>query len=166
MQIGTGEAVNPFPAMPDYAAFKAALLNLTASLAKHLDRTGITVNTVSPGIVITVQRRGPGAWDQPPSAAAEGHDAPGPVKEPVRSQRPGPTREGSNTMTEASAPHGTASTLPPPSANGSRPPPPPAPQAPPRGRLRTRISGMRSGLIAGFAALIVVVIFLIQNPTP
>jgi 3-oxoacyl-[acyl-carrier protein] reductase len=32
---------------------KAALLNLTASLAKHLNRTGITVNTVSPGIVVT-----------------------------------------------------------------------------------------------------------------
>jgi 3-oxoacyl-[acyl-carrier protein] reductase len=53
VQIGTGEAVNPFPVMPDYAASKAALLNLTASLAKHLDRTGITVNTVSPGIVVT-----------------------------------------------------------------------------------------------------------------
>jgi 3-oxoacyl-[acyl-carrier protein] reductase len=39
--------------MPDYAASKAALLNLTASLAKHLDRTGMTVNTVSPGIVVT-----------------------------------------------------------------------------------------------------------------
>jgi NAD(P)-dependent dehydrogenase (short-subunit alcohol dehydrogenase family) len=34
--------------MPDYAAAKAALLNLTVSLAKHLDRTRITVNTVSP----------------------------------------------------------------------------------------------------------------------
>jgi Dehydrogenases with different specificities (related to short-chain alcohol dehydrogenases) len=53
VQIGTGEAVNPFPTMPDYAASKAALLNLTASLAKHLDRTGITANTVSPGIVVT-----------------------------------------------------------------------------------------------------------------
>jgi 3-oxoacyl-[acyl-carrier protein] reductase len=53
VQIGTGEAVNRFPTMPDYAASKAALLNLTASLAKHLDRTGITVNTVSPGIVAT-----------------------------------------------------------------------------------------------------------------
>jgi NAD(P)-dependent dehydrogenase (short-subunit alcohol dehydrogenase family) len=52
VQIGTGEGVNPFPTMPDYAASKAAL-NLTASLAKHLDRTGITVNTVSPGIVVT-----------------------------------------------------------------------------------------------------------------
>jgi 3-oxoacyl-[acyl-carrier protein] reductase len=35
------------------AASKAALLNLTASLAKRLNRTGITVNTVSPGIVVT-----------------------------------------------------------------------------------------------------------------
>lgn len=53
IQIGTGEAINPFPFMPDYAAAKAALLNLTVSLAKHLDRTGITVNTVSPGIIVT-----------------------------------------------------------------------------------------------------------------
>ena len=53
VQIGTGEAINPFPTMPDYAATKAAVLNLTVSLAKHLDRTGITVNTVSPGIVVT-----------------------------------------------------------------------------------------------------------------
>jgi 3-oxoacyl-[acyl-carrier protein] reductase len=53
VQIGTGEAINPFPTMPDYAATKAALLNLTVSLAKHLDRSGITVNTVSPGIVVT-----------------------------------------------------------------------------------------------------------------
>jgi 3-oxoacyl-[acyl-carrier protein] reductase len=53
IQLGTGEAINPLPAMPDYAATKAALLNLTVSLAKHLDRSGITVNTVSPGIVVT-----------------------------------------------------------------------------------------------------------------
>jgi 3-oxoacyl-[acyl-carrier protein] reductase len=53
IQLGTGEAISPFPFMPDYAATKAALLNMTASLAKHLDRTGITVNTVSPGIVVT-----------------------------------------------------------------------------------------------------------------
>ena len=67
-------------------------------------------------------------------------------------------------MTEPAAPHGTATTLPPSSPNGFRPPPPPARQAPPREGLRTRISGMRTGLITGFAALIVVVIFLIQNP--
>jgi lipopolysaccharide assembly protein A len=67
-------------------------------------------------------------------------------------------------MTEPAAPPGTTSTLPPPSANGSSPPPAPAPQAPTSRRLHTRISGMRTGLIAGFAALIVVVIFIIQNP--
>jgi lipopolysaccharide assembly protein A len=65
-------------------------------------------------------------------------------------------------MTEPAAPHGTTRTLPPPSANGSAPPPPP-PSPVPRPWLHTRISGMRAGLIAGFAALIVVVIFIIQN---
>jgi uncharacterized integral membrane protein len=66
-------------------------------------------------------------------------------------------------MTEPAAPHGTTSTLP-PSANGSAPPPPPpAPQPPGRGQLQTRTSGMRTGLIAGFAVLVVAVIFIIQN---
>ena len=66
-------------------------------------------------------------------------------------------------MTEPAAPQATTSTLPPPSANGSSPPPPPAPQAPRRRRMHTRISGMRTGLIAGIAILIVVMIFIIQN---
>ena len=65
-------------------------------------------------------------------------------------------------MTEPAAPHGTTSTLPPPSANGSAPPPP-APQPPGRGQLQTRTSAMRTGLIAGFAVLVVAVIFIIQN---
>jgi 3-oxoacyl-[acyl-carrier protein] reductase len=53
IQLGTGEVINPFPVMPDYTASKAALVNLTVSLSKHLSRTGVTVNTVSPGIVHT-----------------------------------------------------------------------------------------------------------------
>jgi lipopolysaccharide assembly protein A len=72
-------------------------------------------------------------------------------------------------MPESPAPHGTTSTLPPPSLNGSsRSPPlaPPAPQdeppAPQDERLSTRISSMRTGLIAA-AALTVVMIFIIQN---
>jgi lipopolysaccharide assembly protein A len=65
-------------------------------------------------------------------------------------------------MTEPAAPRGTTSTLPPPSANGSAPPAP-APQAAGRKRMRTKISGMRTGLIAGTAALTVVLIFVIQN---
>lgn len=53
IQIATGEATNPFATMPEYAASKAALVNLTVSLAKALGGTGVTVNTVSPGIVVT-----------------------------------------------------------------------------------------------------------------
>jgi putative membrane protein len=63
-------------------------------------------------------------------------------------------------MTEATAPQGTTSTLPPSSANGSAPP---APQEAGRRRMRTKISGIRTGLIAGTVALIVVMIFIIQN---
>jgi lipopolysaccharide assembly protein A len=63
-------------------------------------------------------------------------------------------------MTEQVAPHATT-TLPPPSPNGSAPAPPPA--APRRRPLRTRISGARIALIAGFAVLVVVLIFIIQN---
>lgn len=65
-----------------------------------------------------------------------------------------------------------ASTLPPPSANGTRPEPvqptftPQASpsEAPQRRQLHTRISRVRIGLIAGFVVLILVVIFVIQNP--
>ena len=65
-------------------------------------------------------------------------------------------------MTEP-APNGPTTTLP-PSANGSAPPPPPpAPPPPGRGQPQTRTSGMRTALIAGAAALIVAVIFIVQN---
>ena len=66
-------------------------------------------------------------------------------------------------MTEPAAPHAATTTVPPPSLNGSARPPPVAPQPPARRALRTRISGMRTGLIAAIAALIVVMIFIIQN---
>ena len=65
-------------------------------------------------------------------------------------------------MTEPTAPAGTTRTLPAPSVNGSAPPVP-APQAPVRRRMRTKISSARTGLIAGTAVLIVVLIFIIQN---
>ena len=65
-------------------------------------------------------------------------------------------------MTEQPAQPGPTRTLPPPSTNGSAPPPA-APAAPKRGRMHTRISGMRTGLIAGVALLIVMLIFIIQN---
>jgi uncharacterized integral membrane protein len=73
-------------------------------------------------------------------------------------------------MTEAPVPPGTTTAAPPPSVNGSKPsaPPPPQPpsppQLPPRSRsTHTRISGLRTGLIAGVLVLIVVMIFIIQN---
>jgi uncharacterized integral membrane protein len=65
-------------------------------------------------------------------------------------------------MTEPAAPQGATSTLPPPAASGPGRSPP-APQAPDRPQPRTPISGMRTALIAGLAALIVAVIFIIQN---
>ena len=74
-----------------------------------------------------------------------------------------PHPERSSVMT-ATPPRDITSTLPPPSPNGSAPPPPPPPpQAPPRRPTRSRISAIRTGLIAGVVALTVVMIFIIQN---
>jgi lipopolysaccharide assembly protein A len=67
-------------------------------------------------------------------------------------------------MTDQPASQGAISTLPPQSANGTSPQLPPAASPPKSGRTRTRISGMRTSLIAGFAGLIIVMIFIIQNP--
>ena len=63
---------------------------------------------------------------------------------------------------QTSPPPGAARPLPPPSANGSAPSPPGAAR-PHRPILRTRISGIRTALIAGVLALIVLVIFIAQN---
>ena len=43
----------PFSQWPDYGASKAAVANLTVSLAKELKETGITVNSVSPGTTMS-----------------------------------------------------------------------------------------------------------------
>jgi uncharacterized integral membrane protein len=56
----------------------------------------------------------------------------------------------------------TTPTLPPPSANGTAPTPPAA-AASRRPRLRTRISTAHTALIVGAVALIVLLIFIIQN---
>lgn len=53
INIASAQSLQPFAMMPDYAAAKCALLNLTKSLSKRFDRTGITVNVVSPGIIVT-----------------------------------------------------------------------------------------------------------------
>src|SRR5580700_7975443 len=95
---------------------------------------------------------------QPTAATRPGHSA----RCPARFAGPALTGEGSTAMTEQPAPQGPTITVPPQSANGNSPQLPPAP-APASGRTRTRISGMRTGLIAGFALLILVMIFIIQN---
>jgi putative membrane protein len=67
-------------------------------------------------------------------------------------------------MTDQPLPPGATATLPPQSANGTAARLPAAPPAAPKAaHMHTRISGMRTSLIAGFAGLIVVMIFIIQN---
>ena len=53
IQIGSVVASAPSDGTPDYSASKAAMVNLTVGLSKALTRTGITVNSVSPGMINT-----------------------------------------------------------------------------------------------------------------
>lgn len=53
IQIGSIAGINPSPSNPDYAATKASNISMSVSLAKELAGTGITVNTVSPGPIVT-----------------------------------------------------------------------------------------------------------------
>jgi len=55
--VGTIGSARPGPRMPHYYASKAALPNMTVSLAKELARTGVTVNLVSPGLIATREVR-------------------------------------------------------------------------------------------------------------
>lgn len=53
IQLATIGALRPNKRMPHYYASKAALANLTASLVKELAGSGVTVNTLSPGLIHT-----------------------------------------------------------------------------------------------------------------
>jgi len=53
ISISSGAAVMPSPGMGVYATTKAAMNSLTVSLAQGIKNDGVTVNTVSPGAIIT-----------------------------------------------------------------------------------------------------------------
>lgn len=53
IQITTIGTTRPNARMPEYYAAKAALANMTVSLAKDVAGSGVTVNTVSPGLIHT-----------------------------------------------------------------------------------------------------------------
>ena len=55
VNLGTIGSHQPNNIMPAYYAAKGALATLGVSLAKELSNTGITVNTVSPGLIRTEQ---------------------------------------------------------------------------------------------------------------
>jgi NAD(P)-dependent dehydrogenase (short-subunit alcohol dehydrogenase family) len=48
----------PPTVIPDYAGAKAALLNLTVGLSKTLSGTGITANSITPGLILTPATEG------------------------------------------------------------------------------------------------------------
>jgi len=51
--LSSGIVETPMAMIPDYQAAKAAIRNLAQTLMKALTRTGITVNSVSPGFILT-----------------------------------------------------------------------------------------------------------------
>lgn len=53
IQISSAQGTQTDPFVGEYAASKAAMINLSSSLAKALTHTGVTVNTVSPGVILT-----------------------------------------------------------------------------------------------------------------
>jgi len=55
IQIASSAATVPSTVNNDYAAAKGALVTLTVGLSKTLAHTGVTANTVSPGMILTPQ---------------------------------------------------------------------------------------------------------------
>lgn len=53
VNISSAAGVMPPATGPDYSACKAALNNMTVSLAKAVAQSGITVNSISPGTILT-----------------------------------------------------------------------------------------------------------------
>lgn len=53
INIASGAYTEPPPEFPTYGPSKAAVVNMSVGLAKALVNTGVTVNTISPGNVLT-----------------------------------------------------------------------------------------------------------------
>lgn len=53
INIASAAATQPLAFGPDYGAAKGAMVNMTCSLAKALGSCGVTVNSISPGSVLT-----------------------------------------------------------------------------------------------------------------
>jgi NAD(P)-dependent dehydrogenase (short-subunit alcohol dehydrogenase family) len=53
INIGTGASITPTTGQPDYGPSKAAMLNMSLALSKVLKGSGVTSNTVSPGMIRT-----------------------------------------------------------------------------------------------------------------
>lgn len=53
VNIASAAATQAEPDLADYQPAKAAMVNMTSGLAKSLAGTGVTVNTVSPGTILT-----------------------------------------------------------------------------------------------------------------
>jgi len=53
INIASAAGTQPIAFGPDYGAAKGAVLNMTVSLAKSLGDCGVTVNSVSPGAILT-----------------------------------------------------------------------------------------------------------------
>jgi len=53
INVSSSAATTVMAQIPDYGAAKAAISHLTLSLSRALARTGVTVNTISPGMIRT-----------------------------------------------------------------------------------------------------------------
>jgi len=53
IQIASVVGHDPITVIPDYCVAKGAMLNLTMSLSKAIARSGVTVNSISPGLILT-----------------------------------------------------------------------------------------------------------------